>query len=642
MGTTLFGYIFRDLLRVFLLAAAALGGVLSFAGLLRPLSEQGLGPAQAVRILGWLLPAMLVYSLPVAALFATTFVYGRLAADNESTAALAAGIPISPLGLLLPATVLGGILGLSTIGLLGIVVPAANLQVERSIWSNVARITANQINRSNRASFEGVGGAVTVFAERAILPDRDATRRLLERAEASETTAMRFSDDVQLVQLENAYVVRYQETLPTNDDSPPKRLPEEIYAAGSATVFIDPQAMATDDAFEQSALDTPQFAVSLVLEDGVTFPRSVGLHRSSQTSTRPAAAPLVAAAGSAQIGPIRRDLPLRRNVKFMSIDELRTLLRFPDLHPVIDALVQTSARSDQRLVYLRRLAKAADRDEGVELDPTRAIGERSFRLWADGRARPWQDALNYEGIMVRLRQATRLDDGQTEVLEVASDDARIKAETLLASEGGPRMVLTLTFDNAIVSIDGRTTQGRRFERRVVVAVPDDLIPLGQLTSSDFLSERNVELGGMAMPDKQKTGIYSWRLGQNARVIGELHARAAFVLACTILPMIGAALGILARSGNFLIAFALSTVPAAVAISMILFGQQLVEANPPVRIEDLDDIGQFAPSPVAIGLIWSGNLCVAIFGGLLLVRLRSGEDGLFKLPRLPFLSQKVAA
>ena len=42
MGRTLFWYIFRDLVWVFLLASGALAGIMSFGGLLRPLTKYGL------------------------------------------------------------------------------------------------------------------------------------------------------------------------------------------------------------------------------------------------------------------------------------------------------------------------------------------------------------------------------------------------------------------------------------------------------------------------------------------------------------------------------------------------------------------------------------------------------------------------
>src|SRR2546421_8962802 len=97
MSNTLFRYIFKDLMRIFLLTSCALAGIMSFGGLLRPLTEHGLDAGQAAKMLSYFMPAMTTYSLPIAALFATTVVYGRLAADNEITAMRSAGNAHHPL-----------------------------------------------------------------------------------------------------------------------------------------------------------------------------------------------------------------------------------------------------------------------------------------------------------------------------------------------------------------------------------------------------------------------------------------------------------------------------------------------------------------------------------------------------------------
>ncbi len=85
-------YIFRELLKVFAPAAAALTLILSLGSVLRPMQEFGVGPRQAVHIMGYFLPVTLTFVLPIAALFAGALVYGRLAGDNELDACKASGI----------------------------------------------------------------------------------------------------------------------------------------------------------------------------------------------------------------------------------------------------------------------------------------------------------------------------------------------------------------------------------------------------------------------------------------------------------------------------------------------------------------------------------------------------------------------
>src|ERR1700742_2938865 len=140
MSRTLFWYILKDLLRIFFMASGVLAGIMSFGGLLKPLTDHGLSVAQVIRMLGYFMPAMNTYALPIAALYATTMVYGRLAADNELVACRAAGI--SHLAMALPALVLGLSVAILSLLLLCFIVPAFMLKAEKVVYSNVAQIIA--------------------------------------------------------------------------------------------------------------------------------------------------------------------------------------------------------------------------------------------------------------------------------------------------------------------------------------------------------------------------------------------------------------------------------------------------------------------------------------------------------------------
>src|SRR5213082_2880848 len=145
MSRTLFWYVFKDLLRIFFLTSGVLAGIMSFGGLLRPLTEHGLEIQQVVKMLSCFMPAMTAYSLPVAALFATTMVYGRLSADNEVVACRSAGI--SHLAIALPALVLGLTVAILGLLLLCFIVPIFMLKAEKVVFSNVGQIIVNEIER---------------------------------------------------------------------------------------------------------------------------------------------------------------------------------------------------------------------------------------------------------------------------------------------------------------------------------------------------------------------------------------------------------------------------------------------------------------------------------------------------------------
>src|SRR3954463_7527337 len=166
ISPTLFWYIFKDLLKVFMLANGALAGILSFGGLLRPLTEQGLEAWQGGLLLTYFTPAMTAYSLPIAALFATTVVYGRLSADNEILACRAGGL--SHLSLALPASILGLLVALFSALLLLFIVPIYTLKVEQVVYANLAKIIANDIERKHQIRLPGMN--LVVFARSAYLP----------------------------------------------------------------------------------------------------------------------------------------------------------------------------------------------------------------------------------------------------------------------------------------------------------------------------------------------------------------------------------------------------------------------------------------------------------------------------------------
>ena len=169
IGRTLFWYIFRDLMKYFLLANGALAGIMSFGGLLRPLTHQGLDVGQIGKLLACFNMAMLTYSMPVAALFATTVVYGRLSADNELTACRAGGL--SHLMIAFPAFVMGVLVAALSMVFLCFIVPIYTMKAEQVLYSNMAKLVASNIQRNHKIEF----GTINIFAQEAYIPPESST-----------------------------------------------------------------------------------------------------------------------------------------------------------------------------------------------------------------------------------------------------------------------------------------------------------------------------------------------------------------------------------------------------------------------------------------------------------------------------------
>jgi lipopolysaccharide export system permease protein len=145
MVFTLHRYILRELLKVFVPAAIALTLILSLGSILRPVQEYGVGPGQVVHLMGYFLPIVLTFVLPMAALFAAALVYGRFASDNELDACRASGISL--LTLVYPGLALAIIVATANLILSFQVVPTFVHRAERSLKANAKQILFRNIQR---------------------------------------------------------------------------------------------------------------------------------------------------------------------------------------------------------------------------------------------------------------------------------------------------------------------------------------------------------------------------------------------------------------------------------------------------------------------------------------------------------------
>jgi len=154
-------YIFRELLKVFVPAVVALTLILSLGIVLRPMQEFGVGPRQAVHLMGYFLPITLTFVLPIAALFAGALVYGRLANDNELDACKASGI--SFLRLVYPGLALALIVASANLLLSFHVTPIFFHLAEKSLKADAKQILFRNIQR--RGYYELPDSRYRIYAD---------------------------------------------------------------------------------------------------------------------------------------------------------------------------------------------------------------------------------------------------------------------------------------------------------------------------------------------------------------------------------------------------------------------------------------------------------------------------------------------
>lgn len=558
MSRTLFLYIFKDLLRIFLLAVGVLSTIMTFGGLLRPLYEFGLSVGQVGQVISWSTPAMWAYSLPIAALYATTVVYGRLGADNETTACRAAGI--SHLAMMTPAFLLGVVTSILSLLLLCLVVPACTYKVEQIIYSNLAELIAGQIQRTHQIRFGSDTQPITVQAQDAeVVPVHDAEHP---------------SD--QAVRLIGPTIVRY-----VSADRSKPQVPEEFYMAREATAII-----------RQDHKDD-NISLMAELHEGVKFPRTYtgGTKRAMQLSV-----------DTTRFGPEIIPSPIRENTKFMDVIRLNKMLDAPENSVKIQTLLRGFYDRDQSIEYLNQLvAQLNSPEQSVVL----GSGSERYRLTRGSKpAMIVGDKLVLGGGDDPGTPAhfDELKDSPN-ALHVAANEARVRPYPDV-----DKFSLDVDLLDCKVTVGDQSSQQRNFSRPLTVPMNSDILALASRPVSEyFKTDRNKD-------DMMRLKREMYRLTNS--VISELWARVSFAVSCLVLVGVGCSLGMIFRSGNFLNAFAVSVVPALLSIALVVTGQHTAE-NVPYNLPEHwnNTLG------LGIAFIVSGNAIVAITGVILIWRLQ---------------------
>lgn len=594
MSKTLFWYIFGNLLKSFLMTTAGLAAMMSFAVLLRPLTENGLDFGQVNRLLLYSLPAVCAYSLPVSALFATTMVYGRFASDNEMTAMRASGISyISPrrFSIALPALVLGLVVAMSSLILLCFIVPDYSLKVEEVIYQNIARVIANRIVQTHALDFlNSDGQSFSVYADDAKLVPDDPENPTLQRVELLGPAWMKFD---------------YSPTDPT------MAIPKEFWMARTALVSINRPTPAQPS------------MVNIALTGGIKFPRiffgnvQVGV-------------------GSSGFGPFEIPSLISENVKFMNISRLAELAQDPGKSEDVQTIVRGLRRTEQRQAFLADITAA--------LNHKAADGTSSYRFAADSSESDVyeigaQDALcDWRAGDLRITSATGDKDRkvwmrethgsqQTLYADAREIDLRVQPNADVQSITGPpaeRMNVSVELFNVeLQTQDGVNTPRGSFPRTFSVPMSPQVRAIGDKQLVDFVRDpvdgadaENTDIQTWKVPYVEYFCLHHEQVRANNAARSELHGRASYALSCLSLVMVGCALGVTLRSGNFLNAFAASFVPALLCMTLIVSGQQTATHVPYAVGPAFKD-----PLPTSLMFIWGGNVAVLLGAIYLTYRLQ---------------------
>ena len=140
--------------------------------------------------------------------------------------------------------------------------------------------------------------------------------------------------------------------------------------------------------------------------------------------------------------------------------------------------------------------------------------------------------------------------GSQQIIQGDAGELRISTKPDLT---GQQIIVSVELNDAALHTQSGVSERASFSRSFAVAMPPEIQNMAKRTLADYLCDPHTGPGDAAMLRHEEAAA-------NNAVRSELHSRASFAVSCLSLVMIGCALGMMFRSGNFLNAFAVSFVP----------------------------------------------------------------------------------
>ncbi len=151
-------YIILEMLKVFLLTFVSMTVFVFLLLIGREAVENGLGILPILRMVPYILPQAMQFTVPGTMLLATTIVYGRVASSNEVVAVKSLGI--SPMAMLWPTFILATLVSLGAVILNDVAVSWGRGGVQRVIVESLEEIVYGRLRTSGRYSNNRIKVAV--------------------------------------------------------------------------------------------------------------------------------------------------------------------------------------------------------------------------------------------------------------------------------------------------------------------------------------------------------------------------------------------------------------------------------------------------------------------------------------------------
>lgn len=517
MSKTLHWYILRELLRMFLLTSSVLTTILAFGGTFRPLTKEGLTLLQLMHVLLDLMPAMLAYSIPLAALFAAVIVYWRLATDNELTGARASGV--SYVALVMPAMVLGLAVAFIDLVFVGYVVPRFLQKTSQVIQMDVASLLLHNVDQRQPFQFNNM----VVYADRAYLvptPINDRPPPGVVRT---------------IIQLRGLAAMPLKNGQPT-----------AIIIAKAANVIVD-----KDRAHNQ-------VSVGVQLENGTAFdPNSLRQIRGTIRYLPPDGRPVV-------IGSLIQNRP-----KFLDMFRLEQLalhpLRFGPIAKNFQQLLRELRKQNISAWYYHHFKPnypmpfARTNGSAIVTSPAaRLTGTHNNLLLTAVRNVPVRVQVMHGGHLTQIYLAQR-----GELLVSRRESVRRLTAT-------PRLTAMLKLTGNIreknIGLD------RKFHAGPPMIVLSSIKPVTLNSGIPAIPSRH-----QASPvvTQLLATIHAQENHLDRQILSEFQSRSSFAFSCLVLVLLGTSLGIILQGRNPLAVFVVGVVPAMILVLLINTGREMI-------------------------------------------------------------------
>jgi lipopolysaccharide export LptBFGC system permease protein LptF len=521
---TLHSYILRELLKTFGLALTALTVLFTMGGGLYNMAHfEGVSAGDVLEFLPLLIPVVITVTMPMAALFAATMVYGRLAADNELLACRAAGINIH--SLVKPVLLLAVFVAAFTILFWNFVIPGFMARIDDFARSNLRDIVSQQLEYKGFVNRGRKGEDQFTFTAEKVQGVSDA---------ALQAKDFEVARGLQYLLVTNPTVLHVDR----NGDLVQFAVAKHVLCAFDARVR--------------------PVQLTLHVRDGQNFELGKRAFRIEQQ----------------QFGPIALAFPVQ--VRLTSTD-LGSLLRWrqaPWESPRLGEDLQKLGADVTKSLFYDYCAKRLDAGEALELADE--YGQQ-YSITAK-EIEALRDRLTLKDARIELHAA---DHALRTVYEAARVDVVTVALTgrTLAS-----LRLVQTPNQDVLEYDvraGRTTTPRRKETLNLdqLLVPNSVLADVQEYSPQRLLDANSSLPIDAAFGERRISLQTAAGEMCRKIVSTINFRMGFSCSALVTLLMGACLGIMFRGARALAAFALALIPFFSVLILMLAGRQMTESAP---------------------------------------------------------------